>query len=92
MDDSGTPTSDIPLGIANSFSKTGALYGVYVQGEWRILPTLTLNAGLRFDAVAEFTHESQVSPRVNVVWKPTGAMVCESGWRISSASTSSSSA
>ena len=26
---------------------------------------------LRFDVVDEFTHESQVSPRLNAVWKPT---------------------
>ena len=35
-----------------------------------LLPTLTLNYGARFDAVEEFTHESQLSPRVNLVWKP----------------------
>jgi hypothetical protein len=69
VDDSGTPTTDVPIAIADQFNKTGALYGIYVQDEWRILPTVTINAGLRFDDVEEFTHESQVSPRVNVVWK-----------------------
>ena len=63
------PTCRIDIG--NSFTKTGGLYGVYVQDEWRILPTVTINGGLRFDGVDEFTHENQVSPRLNVVWKPT---------------------
>ena len=35
-----------------------------------MLPKLTMNYGLRFDAVEQFTHESQASPRVNLVWKP----------------------
>jgi outer membrane receptor protein involved in Fe transport len=71
VDSSGTPTTDMPLGIPNSFTKTGGLYGLYIQDEWRILPSLTINGGLRFDGVSEFTHATQLSPRVNVVWKPT---------------------
>ena len=71
VDSTGAPTTDVPEGIANSFNKTGALYGLYVQDEWRILPTVTINSGLRFDGVAAFTQEDQVSPRLNVVWKPT---------------------
>ena len=71
VDGTGTPTTDMPMSIGDGFKKTGVLYGVYVQDEWRILPTVTINGGLRFDGVDEFTQESQVSPRVNVVWKPT---------------------
>ncbi len=53
---------------------------MYVQDEWRILPKLTLNAGLRFDAVQEFTQESQVSPRINLVWKPTDTTTLTVGY------------
>ncbi len=56
------------------------LYGLYVQDEWRILPTVTINAGLRFDGVDQFTQESQVSPRVNVVWKPTATTTLHAGY------------
>jgi outer membrane receptor protein involved in Fe transport len=80
VDDSGTPTTDSPTGIPSSFSKTGALYGVYVQDEWRILPTVTINGGLRFDGVEEFTNETQVSPRLNVVWKPTETTTVHAGY------------
>jgi len=79
-DASGTPTTDQPLGIADSNRKTGQIYGVYLQDEWRILPTVTINAGLRFDAVNEYTQESQVSPRVNVVWKPTSSTTVHAGY------------
>jgi outer membrane receptor protein involved in Fe transport len=66
----GEQTSIQPLGIINNQNNAGVLYGVYVQDEWRIVPKLTLNYGLRLDAIEEFTHESQVSPRINLVWKP----------------------
>ncbi len=80
VDATGTPTTDVPEGIPNSFNKTGGLYGVYVQDEWRILPTVTINGGLRFDGVAQFTNEQQVSPRVNVVWKPTETTTLHGGY------------
>jgi outer membrane receptor protein involved in Fe transport len=51
-----------------------------VQDEWRILPTLTINGGLRFDAVSEFTKESQVSPRVNLVWQATPTTTLHAGY------------
>jgi outer membrane receptor protein involved in Fe transport len=70
VDANGNATSDQPLNITDNQKNAGVLYGVYVQDEWRITPTVTLNYGLRFDAVEQFTHESQVSPRVNLVWKP----------------------
>ena len=66
----GEQTSIQTLGIINNQNNAGVLYGVYVQDEWRIVPKLTLNYGLRLDAIEEFTHESQVSPRINLVWKP----------------------
>jgi len=70
VDAGGTPTSETPLTILDDQRSSGGLYGIYAQDEWKLTPTLTLNYGLRFDAVEEFTHESQISPRVNVVWKP----------------------
>jgi len=76
VDSSGAQTSTTPLSIVDNQHASGGLYGLYVQDEWRILPVLTLNYGLRFDAVEQYTHESQVSPRVNLVWKPlTGTTV-----------------
>jgi outer membrane receptor protein involved in Fe transport len=80
VDDTGMPTTDAPIGIGDSFHKTGGLYGLYLQDEWRILPTVTINGGLRFDAVAQFTNEQQVSPRVNVVWQPTPATTLHAGY------------
>ncbi len=71
VDSSGAQTSTQPLGLVSNQYNTGFLYGMYLQDEWRLLPTVTVNYGARFDEVDEFTHENQISPRVNVVWKPS---------------------
>jgi outer membrane receptor protein involved in Fe transport len=59
-----------------------ALYaGVYLQDEWKILSGVTINYGARFDYYgASFDNESQVSPRVNVVWQPVDATTLHAGY------------
>lgn len=77
---SGMQTSDVPLTIPFSSRNSGGLYGIYVQDEWHITPTVTVNAGLRFDDVDQFTHEHQVSPRLNVVWQATPTTTMHAGY------------
>lgn len=76
----GAQTSTTPLLIGDNQIASGGLYGVYAQDEWKLAPTLTMNYGLRFDAVEQFTHESQVSPRVNLVWKPLDGTTAHIGY------------
>lgn len=66
-----TPTSDVPFTITDQGKKTGQLYGIYLQDEWKLTPTLTLNYGARFDSVHAYTREKQLSPRANLVWQAT---------------------
>jgi outer membrane receptor protein involved in Fe transport len=56
------------------------MYGVYVQDSWRILPRVTINGGLRFDGVDEYTSGTQLSPRLNVVWTPTDTTTFHAGY------------
>ncbi len=44
------------------------------------MPTVTLNFGARFDIVDQFTHEKQLSPRVNLVWQPTERTIFHAGY------------
>ena len=76
----GAQTSDQPLSIGDKNARTGGFYGIYLQDEWRILPSLTLNYGARADVVDEYTHEAQLSPRANVVWKPLEDTTLHAGY------------
>jgi outer membrane receptor protein involved in Fe transport len=71
VDEFGNQTSDVLISIADRSKKTGQLYGAYLQDEWKLTPTLTLNYGARYDIVRAFTKESQLSPRANLVWRAT---------------------
>jgi len=51
-------------------SKFGWLFGAYIQDEWKISRQLTLNAGLRFDQMAQYVDANQVSPRLSLTYTP----------------------
>ncbi len=72
--------SDRPFGFTNSSDLTGWTYSVYLQDEWRIVPTVTVNFGLRFDAINGATQENQLSPRINVVWQPDEMFTFRAGY------------
>ena len=78
----GITTAALPLdGFGNAIDDTRMirdrsrinqqLYGIYAQDEWRLAERLTLNYGARFDIVQGPANGSQLSPRVNLVWRPT---------------------
>ena len=75
-----TATSDQPFNVYDGSARTGTLFGVYVQDEWQVLPQLTVNYGLRFDQVNEYTDENQVSPRINAVWTPREGTTVHAGY------------
>ena len=68
-DSSGNQAGGTPLQITDNASVGGHLYGVYVQDEWRPVPALTVNYGLRYDKVATVVTESQVSPRLGATYQ-----------------------
>jgi outer membrane receptor protein involved in Fe transport len=61
---------DTPFAITDDVAKLGWLAGLYVQDEWKITSQLTMNAGLRFDQMWQFTDANQFSPRLSFTYKP----------------------
>lgn len=80
VDAKGNQTSDVPLRIVDRHSKNGQLYGIYLQDEWKLTPKLTLNYGVRYDAVRAYTRETQLSPRANLVWNPNSKTTLHLGY------------
>ena len=70
VDDDGVQLSNVPVSIMDRGGKNQFTYSVYLQDEWKILPQLTLNYGLRADDVNGYRNQKQLSPRVNAVWTP----------------------
>ena len=51
--------SDLTPLVANTFDTPSKRWGAFVQDQWRILPTLTVNAGLRWDQEHYFGDAAQ---------------------------------
>jgi outer membrane receptor protein involved in Fe transport len=80
VDANGNQTSDIPLRIVDDSGKYGYLYGLYLQDEWKPFEQLTINFGGRFDIVDAFSHENQLSPRINIVYQPFASTTLHAGY------------
>ena len=68
-DNLGNPITDVPTTIIDNGAKTEWIDSVYLQDEWKLARAFTLNYGLRFDRFTAYTAASQLSPRLNAVWK-----------------------
>jgi outer membrane receptor for ferrienterochelin and colicins len=69
IDALGVQTSAIPLTVVENNDQSQQIESAYVQDEWKVLPAVTLNYGLRFDNYSAYSSGSQLSPRVNLVWQ-----------------------
>jgi outer membrane receptor protein involved in Fe transport len=69
LDADGNPLPT-PVNLNDYTPKTGWTAGGYIQDEWRIRPDLTLNTGVRFDAMNQFVSANQVSPRIALIYQP----------------------
>ena len=66
--------------ITDDSAKLGWLAGVYAQDEWRITDKLTMNAGLRFDQMWQYTDANQLSPRISFTYKPFANTTMHAGY------------
>jgi len=80
VDDDGNPTGAAFPIVDNQRSQARFL-GVYLQDEWKLTPQLTVNYGVRCDLYSSsFDRESQASPRVNLIYRPTNATTLHAGY------------
>ena len=69
-----------PETIIDNGSRTSEAYSAYLQDEWKLLPSLILNYGARFDQSDSYRDENQLSPRANLVWKPFAGSTVHVGY------------
>ncbi len=69
LDPAGNQTSNVPLNVQDNGAQTEWLESLYLQDEWKLVPALTVNYGLRFDHFTAYASGHQVSPRANLVWQ-----------------------
>ncbi len=80
VDANGNQTSTTPRRIVDNNDKYGYFYGFYLQDEWKPFEQLTINFGGRLDFVNAFADENQLSPRLNVVYKPWDSTTLHAGY------------
>jgi outer membrane receptor protein involved in Fe transport len=69
-----------PFTVVDADSLLGWNIGAYVQDEWKLTDTLTLNYGLRFDELIQFVEANQFSPRMALVYKPEAGTTIHAGY------------
>lgn len=68
--------------IDTTLDPAGAQYAAYAEWRWRALPVLTFDLGIRWDLQTYTTaaDDSQVSPRVGVLFEPAEGTSLRLGW------------
>jgi hypothetical protein len=79
--DSGGNPIGAPFPILDDGAQHALFEGAYLQDEWKLLPSVTLNFGARLDSYASsFGREGQLSPRVNLIDQAGKTTVLHAGY------------
>ncbi|AIF46701.1 TonB-dependent receptor [Dyella japonica] len=76
----GSQASTTPIGIYDATKLLARTYSAYLQDEWSIGDKWTVNYGLRGDRYELFRTESQLSPRLGVVYQATDSTTIHAGY------------
>ncbi len=77
---SGVQSGTTPISIVDDNNQIAWLLGVYAQDEWRPLPKLTINFGLRWDWMSAFVTQNQWSPRLALEYALTRTTTLHAGY------------
>jgi outer membrane receptor protein involved in Fe transport len=79
-DADGNQASTTPLNILDNSRLIAKTWSAYVQDEWSLGEDWTLNYGLRGDKYQLTRTESQLSPRLGLVWQASDSTVVHAGY------------
>jgi hypothetical protein len=72
-DAQGAQLSDTPVVRDSRSEASNILASLYVDDRWQFSPRASVNLGLRVDNLTGYTHATQLSPRLNLLWRPDAA-------------------
>ena len=76
----GEQTGTTPINILDGSRLVAKTWSAYVQDEWSLAEHWTLNLGLRGDRYRLVRSESQLSPRLGLVWQATDSTTVHAGY------------
>ncbi|WP_349811619.1 TonB-dependent receptor [Xanthomonas dyei] len=80
-DADGNQSSNVPVFIPDGSRFHASTYAMYLQDEWKIADDWTVNYGVRGDRYKAFgASESQLSPRLGVVWTASPSTTVHAGY------------
>ena len=79
-DANGNQTSDVPVSITDDNRLLARTASLYVQDQWNVTDQLTVNGGLRYDHVGGYLGESQLSPRLGLVYEISDDWTLHAGY------------
>jgi TonB dependent receptor/TonB-dependent Receptor Plug Domain len=79
-DANGLQTSSVPERVVTGSSATNVVSSVYLSDLWRLSPFMSLDLGLRGDDLTGYTHAQQLSPRVNLSFRPNSVAAFHAGF------------
>ncbi len=79
VNSTGVP-STVPEVIIDNFNGKALLLGWYAQDQWHPLPSLELIIGARYDLMDYFGWQTQLSPRLGLVYKLTRSTTVNAGY------------
>jgi hypothetical protein len=66
----GEQTSSVPERVLTGSSATNVVASLYLSDLWRLSERVSVDLGLRGDDLTGYTHAQQLSPRVNLAFRP----------------------
>jgi len=69
-DASGSQASSVPVRVVTGSSATNVVSSLYLSDLWRVGERFSVDLGLRADDLTGYTRAQQLSPRVNLAFRP----------------------
>jgi hypothetical protein len=79
-DVNGRQTSTVPLHVLTGSAATNVVSSVYLSDLWRLSERLSVDLGLRGDDLTGYTHAQQLSPRLNLTFRPNPDTALHAGF------------